>query len=184
MKVTVLFGSPRKKGYTSLLLKIFLKLMPECEISVVDCYKQSVKPCIDCRKCRENYRCIFRDMDKINSLVEESDVLIVASPIYNASFPAPLKAILDRFQPYYFARNSLKAKNKKIILLLTCGSKKRDYKEIISPQIKPIIKILGGEFCGEIILRGTDCEKLDIDKFYIKSENEIRSILSKLGDIL
>lgn len=177
MKVLVLFGSPHEKGFTRGLLDYFLGFLKEsfeCEINVVSSYDESVRPCIGCEKCKSG-KCVFDDMKKINFLVNSSDVVIVASPVYNASFPAPLKAIFDRFQPYYFKRN---ISDKKFVLLLTSGSEKIDYLPCVLFQINPVIKILGGNLLGEITLKGTDyLNKFDIDKFYSKSENKARNII-------
>lgn len=175
MKILVLFGSPHEKGFTRGLLDFFLAFLNKnCEVTVINSYDEAVRPCIGCEKCKSG-KCIFNDMEKINFLVNSSDVIVVASPVYNASFPAPLKAIFDRFQPYYFKRNKI---DKKFVLLLTAGSKKIDYLPVILAQINPIIKILGGELLGEITLKGTDyLSKFDIDKFYSKSENKARNII-------
>lgn len=175
MKILVLFGSPHEKGFTRGLLDFFLGFLNKnCEVTVVNSYEKLVRACIGCEKCKSG-KCVFNDMEKINFLVNSSDVIVIASPIYNASFPAPLKAIFDRFQPYYFKRNNI---DKKFVLLLTAGSKKIDYLPIILAQINPVIKILGGNLLGEITLKGTDClNKFDIDKFYLKSENKARNII-------
>lgn len=183
MKVLILFGSPHKNGYTSLLLNHFLKFFPKCDITIIDAYKEMVTPCIGCGKCKKTGKCIFDDMDKIKKYIDTSDSIIIASPIYNASFPAPLKSIFDRFQPYYFLRHIKSQKKKKVVFLFTQGTEKTDYEKIIFPQILPIIKIIGGEVCGSLILKGTDNKKLDIDKFYIKSENIVRVIISNLNSI-
>ena len=121
-------------------------------------------------------------MNYINSSIEQSDFIIIATPIYNFSFPSPLKAIFDRFQPYYFSRKTSHLKKKKIILIFSAGSK-NFMEEKINFQIMPIIKILGGEYCGSIILKDTDNEFLDIDKFYIKSENITKGIMNNLNII-
>ncbi len=183
MKVLILFGSPHENGYTSLLLNHFLKFLPPYNITKINAYKEMISPCIDCGKCKKTGKCIFKDMNKINEHINISDFIIIASPVYNAAFPAPLKSIFDRFQPYYYSRHKNKIKKKKIVLLLTQGSEKINYEKIIFPQILPIIKIIGGELCGNIILSGTDNKNLDIDKFYIKSENKISKIIEKFNDI-
>ena len=184
--ILVLFGSPHKRGYTSLLLKYFLKFLPDFSVNYIYAYDEMIKPCTGCNKCRKTYSCIFRDMDNINTLLRKSDFIIIASPIYNASFPAPLKSIFDRMQNYYFARKTYKfisENKKKVLLLLTQGSRNIDYEPIILPQINPIIKIIGGELIGNFILKDTDNSDLDIDKFYIKSENDIKNIINRIDSI-
>ncbi len=184
--ILVLFGSPHKRGYTSLLLEYFLKFLSDYSVKYIYAYDEIIKPCIGCNKCKNTYKCIYRDMDNINMLLSKSDFIIIASPIYNASFPAPLKAIFDRMQNYYFARKTsqfISENKKKILLLLTQGSKNIDYEPIILPQINPIIKILGGELIGNFILKDTDNINFDIDKFYIKSENKVKNIINRFDSI-
>ena len=180
----VLFGSPHKQGYTSKLLKYFLKFLPDYSVHVVDAYKQNVNPCIGCGRCLKDYACIFEDMEAINSYLVSSDLLIIASPVYNASFPAPLKAIFDRLQRFYFARSQPKIysfKKKSVLILLTQGSGNIDYWPVIYAQISPILKVLNAKLCEKFILMDTDSKNLDIDKFYIKSKNKIETIISNLN---
>ncbi len=181
---SVLFGSPNKQGYTSKLLKYFLKFLPNYSVHIVDAYKQNVNPCIACKYCLKNYACIFKDMESVNCHLISSDLLIIASPIYNASFPAPLKAIFDRLQRFYFARNYPQVysfKKKSVVILLTQGSEKIDYWPVIYAQISPILKVLNAQMYEKFILMGTDSKNLDIDKFYIKSKNKIETIVSNLN---
>lgn len=184
--ILVLFGSPHKNGYTSFVLDYFLKFLPNFSVDCVYAYDEMIKPCIGCNKCKKTYNCIFRDMDNMNVLLSKSDFIIIASPIYNASFPAPLKSIFDRMQNYYFARKSSKFisdNKKKVLLLLTQGSKSIDYEPIILSQINPIIKIFGGELIGNFTWKDTDNSNLDIDKFYIKSENKVKNIINRIDSI-
>lgn len=183
MNTLVLFGSPHENGYTKLLLDYFLSFAPKSKIYKVDSYKAKISPCIGCEGCKKTGICIFRDMDEINFLINSSDVIIIAFPIYNASVPSPLKSVLDRFQPFYFSRKKNIIKNKKVVILTSQGSNSIDYSQIIVAQIVPAIKIIGGNFCGMLSLKGTDDENFDIDKFYIKSKNNIKHMISNLYNI-
>ena len=52
-----------------------------------------------------NRRCAIRDdMDDIYPLLEDADELIVVAPVYFAGPSSQLKAMLDRFQPYFWTR--------------------------------------------------------------------------------
>ncbi len=113
-------------------------------------------------------------------------MLIIASPIYNASFPAPLKAIFDRFQRYFNAKYSLKVitsavkNSKKVVTLLTQGTGSVSYEEIIKKQLSPTFQLLNAENFGQIIWAGTDNKKFDLDNFLIKSDNKINDIINKI----
>lgn len=65
------------------------------------------KPCIHCGKCETADLCVFDDLDEYNKLLNEAEALVFASPVYNLSVPAPLKALIDRSQRYFSKRFSL-----------------------------------------------------------------------------
>lgn len=110
MLVTVLFGSPRRDGATARAARDFLSALPDgAAVDFFDLYAVGARPCIDCGACRDG-RCIYRDLDRLFASCLASDLLLIASPVYNYSVPAPLKAVFDRCQPYYYRNfNSLHA---------------------------------------------------------------------------
>lgn len=157
----VLFGSPRSNGYTSTLLSYFLKELNAYEITFIDCYKENVHPCIDCGLCKSKETCKFHDLDNLDYYLRTTDLLIIATPVYNLSIPSPLKAIFDRMQRYFSARfyqnkkpPIKKAKN--AVLLLTCGSNDERGPKIIITQIKMVFTILNSKLTGTIVWYDTD----------------------------
>ena len=100
----VFFSSPHADSYTSKLLKIFIDHAPNYRFIKINAYRKNVSPCIDCGYCKSHQACIFKDMEDIDTYLKKADLLIFASPVYNFSFPAPMKAILDRMQRYFCAR--------------------------------------------------------------------------------
>ena len=51
------------------------------------------------------HRCVMRDdMDDVYPLLEDADELIVVAPVFFAGPSSQLKAMLDRFQPYFWTR--------------------------------------------------------------------------------
>jgi multimeric flavodoxin WrbA len=184
-KISVLFGSPHKNGYTSNLLNYFLSFLPDCEISLINAYEKNVKPCIDCNVCKTVEKCFYNDMDDIDCLLRKCDIIVVASPVYNTSFPAPLKAILDRMQRYYRAKFDLKTvppikKEKTAVVLLTQGSSNDFTEENIKTQIEPLMSLLNAHKTEYLTLKNTDDKNLDIDNFYIKSKNKVQNIINNL----
>ncbi|MCD8396698.1 MAG: flavodoxin family protein [Lachnospiraceae bacterium] len=99
MKVLMLNGSPRVGGNTSIALdemdKVFQAEGVETEIVRVG--NQAIRGCIACGNCAKNGKCVFDDeVNKLAPVFEESDGLVVASPVYYASANATLIACLDR----------------------------------------------------------------------------------------
>ncbi len=183
-KALIIFGSPHTNGKTIKLLN-FLKRKIEDKFGFyfINAYERNIKPCIDCGKCLENSKCIFCDLEDLGYYLSVCDLIILASPIYNNSFPAPLKALIDRTQSYYNFKKvkgySYFKKTKKGVVILTAGS--CDFnKNIISLQFEPVLKLLNVTDINYIILENTDDKNLNIDNFLSKSENSIEDIVKNL----
>ncbi len=147
MKVCVLFGSPHPEGHTTHLLNDYLSGFPEAEIRRFDAYDTPVHPCVGCGGCKQDGRCVYRDMDDLYRAVEESDLLIVATPVYYLSMPAPLKAVIDRFQPYFERRFTLGQqppiqKPRKAAFLLCYGSDKYGGAEPLATALTMLSTVL------------------------------------------
>lgn len=157
----VLFGSPHKDGYSSKLLNSFLLGLKNHDINIINSYEYNIKPCIDCKFCQENNSCFFDDFSKIDKLIRNSSLLIIATPVYNLSFPSPLKAIFDRMQLYYSYKISNKKPipenlPKKCVLLLTCGKNKLPSIDIITQQLKLILLTIDSKLDYNIVIENTD----------------------------
>ena len=160
----VLYGSPNKSGHTRMLLDTFLGYLPDYDVKIIDSYHENVHACIGCFSCKTSGKCIYNDMENINYLLEVSDILIIATPVYNLSFPSPLKAIFDRFQPYFFKRFYMNIKppikkNKKAVLLLTQGLDDKRAKHIISEQLKMIFTIINADLISSVVWDNIDKNK-------------------------
>ncbi len=187
-KILVLSGTPHENSFTAELNKYFLGHMNmyglSC-VSYIDSYKATVKPCIDCKICRREQTCVFHDMDEIDKLLRESDIIVISTPVYNMSFPAPLKAIFDRFQRYYSARFYMNIKppikkHKKAILLATCGSEDLRGIEIMKLQLERIFTIMNTELIDTIVWSGTDNKNFDIQAYKKKTEKKIIKFLDSI----
>ena len=97
-------GGPRQDGASARMLQCFTETLLRFsgEHSFVfrhyDAYGSGFAPCTDCRACRHFEGCVQPDMDGFWHDFENADGIVIATPIYNLSFPAPLKVIIDRMQ--------------------------------------------------------------------------------------
>ena len=88
-------------------------------------------------------------------------MIIFSSPVYNGTFPAPLKALVDRFQCYYttfYANGKVQPikKLRKAILIAAAG---RDGKKIVvfmNWQLRCAFSILNIEFIETVLCSYTD----------------------------
>ena len=100
-KLLVINGSPNNKGNTNKIVdKIVVSLNKDIEITYVNCYDMDINPCIDCKYCSttEGMCSIEDSMTLIYRQIKESNIIIIASPMYFGMFPAPSKSLIDRCQ--------------------------------------------------------------------------------------
>ena len=105
MEKTLIFnGSPRKRGDTAALLGVLTGEL-RGDVRVVDCYRADISPCVDCRACRREKKCVLPDaMQELYPEIEECTGLVIASPIYYGELTGRLLDVASRFQVYYSAR--------------------------------------------------------------------------------
>lgn len=161
----ILFGSPRKKGFTKQLLDLFLQQWqqqyPETNITFFYAYDEKMAPCTACRYCQHQLKCSIKDDEKFDRLYRKADVVVVASPVYGLSFPAPLKAVFDRTQQYYEARFCHKIKHpiekpKVAFLLSTYGSEDQRGIEIMQLQLELMFSVMHTKLLGTVSVGNTD----------------------------
>jgi multimeric flavodoxin WrbA len=104
-KVTILIGSPRKNGNTRILAAEAERGLKEQGIATETVFLNDLKirGCQACYWCKKNdvAECAVKDdMQKIHRLMQDSDGLIIASPIYFSTVTTQTKAWLDRMFPY------------------------------------------------------------------------------------
>jgi multimeric flavodoxin WrbA len=105
MKVIVINGSPNMdKGNTALILTPFIGGMMEAgaEVEVFYIKKLKIKPCEGEFNCwiKNPGVCIHRDdMDWLLPKLGESDLLVLAVPLFVDDMPGPVKTFIDRLIP-------------------------------------------------------------------------------------
>lgn len=168
----VIFASPRKNGNTATLLDAFLAKGGVAEYQVFDCYDELPRPCYGCGYCNVNFGCKNRDLDEFYSLLENASRIIIASPVYNAGFPAPMKALIDRLQVYFAARFERGvcppvSRAKTADILITSGSDS-DNRETILAGILPAFTVINTKLNRCFFVNGTD---------NIKSKHELAAAI-------
>ncbi len=160
-RLAVLFGSPSRHGNTGRLLDSFLAGLPAgIEAEIASAYEWNMAPCRGCGFCREHQGCALPDFPRFDALLRGADYLAVATPVYNLSFPAPLKAMLDRTQCYYNARfcrgiRPPLPKRKPAVLLVTADGQGQEGVAIMERQLNMIFTILNAELVWTVRALGT-----------------------------
>ncbi len=100
-KIVILNGSPRRNGNTSSLVKSFTEGAESAGHTVTEFFLQDMN-IRGCRGCfgghsSQDSPCVQKDdMDKIYPAVKESDVVVLASPLYYWNMSGQLRTAVDR----------------------------------------------------------------------------------------
>jgi multimeric flavodoxin WrbA len=95
-----------------------------------DLYDMRIEPCIACRECQKDWSTVCcaqdDDMEQIFESVQESSLLILATPIYSWYCTPPMKCALDRmvyaFNMYYGREKGPSLwQGKALALVTSCG---------------------------------------------------------------
>jgi multimeric flavodoxin WrbA len=111
MKVLGIFGSPRRGGNTEALLKEYLRGCRDAQAEAEEVYLRDLKitPCLEIYACRKDGKCPIRDdMQNLYGKISETDILVLASPIFFYTVSAQAKAFIDRCQAFWSQKYLLK----------------------------------------------------------------------------
>ncbi len=102
MNILVLNGSPRPKGNTKQMVDAFREgaISAGHTVEVVDVCKMKIGGCLACEYCHTKGAgaCIQKDdMQEVYKLLENAEMLVIASPIYYHGISGQLKCVIDRF---------------------------------------------------------------------------------------
>lgn len=155
----IIYGSPKNNSFTARLLKTVTDSL-NGKTAYYNCFEASPLPCDACNLCATQDGCKHKDLDDFFNQFEKAKHIIFAFPVYNGSFPAPLKALIDRFQRFYSARFIRNVRppmkgNRLCTLVITKGSSK-DLTPLILEQLNPVFTICGCKLKQTIVLKNTD----------------------------
>ena len=165
-KVLGIFGSPRKGGNTERLLEETLKGAEKegADVERLHIVRFHITPCTECLQCLEKGECVIQDdMQKIYPKLLESDIIILASPIFFYGITAWAKALVDRSQALWARKYILKdpslgkeGKRRKGFLISVGGTKGQKVFDGAILTAKYFFDVLNAEYVGELVFRNMD----------------------------
>lgn len=125
MKILVLNGSPRPHGNTAAMVAAFAKGAQENghQVDVVNVCQKKIAGCLACEYCHKKdsgheRQCVQQDdMQEVYPLLDEAEMIVLASPVYYHSFSGQLQCAINRI----YALDKPKHL-KKAALILSSGS--------------------------------------------------------------
>ncbi len=173
MRILALRATPRKRGNSLILLETFLDCAPSgAEVELVNLYGVDIKPCVACGACASSHCVIEDDMGKLYPLLEEADVLVVSTPIYFYGPPAPLKAFMDRCQPWWYRHPPV---SKRGVLMAVGASGGENLFLPIRLMAKVWMRTLGASLEVELLFRGLEHEGEVLERPEILEEVRLRA---------
>lgn len=124
MRILVLNGSPRTEGNTKKMIDAFKEGAKSKghQIDVIDVCRKQIRGCMACEHChtKEKGVCVQKDdMQEVYELLNQAEMLVLASPIYYHGISGQLKCAIDRF--YAAAYPSRPPRLKKVAMFLSSG---------------------------------------------------------------
>jgi multimeric flavodoxin WrbA len=159
MKIIGIDGSPRKNGNTEKLLRKVLSGCQEAggQTEFLKLADLTINFCRGCGTCRATGECVMQDdMDRVVEAIQQSDVIVLGSPIYAWQVSGNTKVFMDRLcrllTPTYESRLN---GPKKIAFVYTQGNPDADlFKPYFDYQEK-LYPFLGFTVAGRIQATGT-----------------------------
>lgn len=159
-------GSPRRGGNTDILLDEALKGVEKegAEVDRVYLTDYTITPCKECHGCDQTGQCIILDdMEKIYPKLLESDIIILASPIFFYGVTAWAKALIDRSQALWAKKYLLKdfsfgktGRQRKGFFISVGATKGQKVFEGAILTVKYFFDTFNAEYAGELVFRGID----------------------------
>jgi len=168
MHILGLNGSPRKKGNTQFLLATFLSEAERlgARTRVIRVVDHNIEPCKELIVCEKKGYCPIEDDMKheIYTLLRDTDIILLASPVFFYNVTAQLKALIDRCQTLWARKYRLKLtdparKHRRGYLLATGATQGRNLFEGMKLTAQYFFDAVGAEFSGSLTYRGIEGPK-------------------------
>ena len=167
-KILAIYGSPRRKGNTALLLDQAVQGAEEAGAAAEKIFLRDLKisPCLEIYGCRETGRCVIQDdFQKVYDLLQQCQGLMLASPIFFYTVSAQTKILMDRCQSLWvkkywieqvpFGRKNYTRKGLFISVGATSGKKLFDG---ALQTVNYFFDVLDMELWQALLYRGLDFE--------------------------
>ena len=167
-KLLAIMGGPRKGHSTEKLLDKFLEGVTDAnkdvEIKKVYVRDLDINHCIGCGYCEKTGKCFMSDdMDMLYKDFDETDAVVIASPIFFNSVTSYTKAMIDRCQIFWSSKYVLKDSSidrdkKRFGYFLSVAGAPEKHAEFDSAKsvIQYLFRSINTEYRGDIFRANTD----------------------------
>ncbi len=173
LKITAVYGSPRRNGNTSRLLARAVEGARSAGAQVSEFRLRDLKmsPCLEIYGCKKEGRCVIADdFHKVAEAILESDGLMLSSPIFFYAVSAHTKIFMDRCQSLWVkkywiekappGKSEFRRKGMFISVGATKGRKLFDGAVL---SVRYLMDVFDMELSATLLYRGLDLED-DLDR--------------------
>jgi len=132
MKISCLLGSPRSKGNSAAIARRFTETAASlsASIEIVELNQLTYRGCQGCMSCkRTSDKCVLEDdLTGVLESLKQTDIVVMATPVYCSDVPGQFKCFLDRtfsyMKPDYRSEGnpSRVPPGKKLVFIITQGA--------------------------------------------------------------
>jgi len=178
-------GSPREGGNSDILLGECLQgaRSAGAGTQTIRAAALQIGGCRNCGSCQTTGECVFTDdMQKVYPLLDAASRVVISTPIFFYSFPAQLKALIDRAQARWSRRQLTKSAEQRKhydsghgYLLAVGATRGKNLFEGVELTARYFYDALDMQYCGGVFFRGVD------EKGAIREKSEALSRARELG---
>lgn len=155
-KIVLITGSARKNGNSNLLADSFAAAAQNLgmEVTRIDATALKIGVCHGCGACYSTGRaCAFRDdFETVAEQLNAADGIVIASPVYWYTFPAAVKAVIDKFYALYVGGHLFTGK--KCALISCCEDENKETFEGINFAFDKSFELMEAEIVGKVEIPG------------------------------
>lgn len=157
MKIVTLLGSPRTKGNSATIAAHFNQTAADlgAETKTFVLNEMTFRGCQACMACKEKVdRCVLKDdLEPVLDEIRETDILVLATPVYFMDISSQMKMFIDRTYSYFvpdFITNPVPGRlepGKKLIFIQTQNQSSEEMFKDIYPRYSLFFQLLGFKDC-------------------------------------
>lgn len=160
MRIVSINGSPKgKSSNTNVMLQALLRGLrsPDTEVHEITLAEKEVRYCRGCYTCwtKTPGRCVIDDdMNALISLMQDTDLFLIGSPLYFNNISGTLKVFIDRLtaaggNPHDPKDRADPPPKPRFVMVSNCGFPYRSQFAVVSLWVKAFVAMMQGELIAE-----------------------------------
>ncbi len=167
-RIVAVYGSPRRKGNTALLLDRAVEGAEQAGAIVekIVLRDKKIAPCLEIYGCKEGGECAIKDeFQEVRDRLLAADGLMVATPIFFYTVSAHLKLLMDRCQSLWVKKYWIDqvpfgqwVPKRKALVISAGATKGKKLFDGMLLTMKYFFDVLDAEIYDSLLYRGLDLE--------------------------